>query len=666
MTTIANTVAAVEAAAASRGFALGRSSAFDGGGHLRVKTSGKWQPWDALRSIFNVRDYGAAADGITNDSSAFQAALDALDSAGGGILVVPPGIYLIQTDITSTSDNPIEIRGSEGATIIAEATISVAAAADHTDESLGSNLSRGDTSITLSDASSVEVGDIIRFYTNEVAETLRSRPKRHISVVTAVVSNTVTFAHPLNFDFATTDTDDAVKIRTGREVHISGLSFRVNTSAGSRCLRLTGVKHSTLERIRLVDPRMGSTIDRDGIFAQNSVFTRCRDIEARGLQYGINVQECGDFRVDGMVCHYGRHAVSPSYFAHNVYVNDLRGEGNFGIMDSHGAFEVHYSRVVTHSDTGGSNLRSCGGSVRDSYIRCVATSPDVGMQNIAFLDATYYDDRDFLVSRTTWINNSGMKCDFGRVCEYDHLTCRKLDGSLAGVGTKGTTGGPSELIINECTYQKGYGSSDRGTIKQDTRPNTFGIVHRGILPIVNAVNDGSHYVISPLPEGAISSRSGRCYGDVYNHAFTTSADPLTVPMKILTSPHPWSNQAGSEVYFVGILTLIAFCRHNNSGNSAVWKGDFHLVHKFIATESAAIHGPAYVDINNDATAPADGADYYRTQVSNDSLSVAISNVAHAAASASFDYGISFDVAISSGRTSPRVSLFYELTWNWTN
>ncbi len=43
----------------------------------------------------NVRDFGAKADGTTKDTAAFQKALDAAATAGGGEVVVPAGNYLI-------------------------------------------------------------------------------------------------------------------------------------------------------------------------------------------------------------------------------------------------------------------------------------------------------------------------------------------------------------------------------------------------------------------------------------------------------------------------------------------------------------------------------------------------------------------------------------------
>lgn len=50
---------------------------------------------------FNVKDavYGAVGDGVTDDTAAIQAALDAAKAAGGGIVFIPPGQY----NVTSLS-----------------------------------------------------------------------------------------------------------------------------------------------------------------------------------------------------------------------------------------------------------------------------------------------------------------------------------------------------------------------------------------------------------------------------------------------------------------------------------------------------------------------------------------------------------------------------------
>ena len=60
-----------------------------------------------LYPFFNVKDpdYGAAGDGVTNDTAAIQAAIDAAEAADGGWVFFPAGDYLINATLTVTENN---------------------------------------------------------------------------------------------------------------------------------------------------------------------------------------------------------------------------------------------------------------------------------------------------------------------------------------------------------------------------------------------------------------------------------------------------------------------------------------------------------------------------------------------------------------------------------
>src|SRR5215203_5203522 len=73
----------------------------------------------AAPQTFNLADFGAVGDGVTDDGPALQAALDAVIAAGGGTLLVPAGRFAIVTPVVTTAPGPnfsLEIRGVASST----------------------------------------------------------------------------------------------------------------------------------------------------------------------------------------------------------------------------------------------------------------------------------------------------------------------------------------------------------------------------------------------------------------------------------------------------------------------------------------------------------------------------------------------------------------------
>ena len=65
--------------------------------------------------MYNVKDYGAKGDGITIDTKAVQAAVDACYDAGGGQVYFPEGIFVLGTVHFRSN---VEIHISKGATVL--------------------------------------------------------------------------------------------------------------------------------------------------------------------------------------------------------------------------------------------------------------------------------------------------------------------------------------------------------------------------------------------------------------------------------------------------------------------------------------------------------------------------------------------------------------------
>lgn len=59
-----------------------------------------------------VKGFGAKGDGLTDDTSAIQLAINRCAARGGGVVYFDPGTYLISSPLTMTSVNGVSIRGA--------------------------------------------------------------------------------------------------------------------------------------------------------------------------------------------------------------------------------------------------------------------------------------------------------------------------------------------------------------------------------------------------------------------------------------------------------------------------------------------------------------------------------------------------------------------------
>ena len=68
---------------------------------------------------YNVRDFGAMGDGVTDDTVAFQAAINTAYANSGGTVFVPAGYYLINDFLSINSCVTLkgvnEVQSSSGA-----------------------------------------------------------------------------------------------------------------------------------------------------------------------------------------------------------------------------------------------------------------------------------------------------------------------------------------------------------------------------------------------------------------------------------------------------------------------------------------------------------------------------------------------------------------------
>ncbi|MFY3334533.1 glycosyl hydrolase family 28-related protein [Achromobacter xylosoxidans] len=73
---------------------------------------------DKMRDEFNAKDFGVPMDGVTDAAPALNAAVQAINAIGGGVLKIPPGTFIVDSGINLTGCSNITLRGSGWDTII--------------------------------------------------------------------------------------------------------------------------------------------------------------------------------------------------------------------------------------------------------------------------------------------------------------------------------------------------------------------------------------------------------------------------------------------------------------------------------------------------------------------------------------------------------------------
>ncbi len=91
-------------------------SVIAGGSILSPFISKKFQSGNTEKSFYNVCTYGAIGDGVTPSADAFQKAIDAAESQGGGIVFIPPGQFILEK--TPLIGSKIHLRGSGRSTVL--------------------------------------------------------------------------------------------------------------------------------------------------------------------------------------------------------------------------------------------------------------------------------------------------------------------------------------------------------------------------------------------------------------------------------------------------------------------------------------------------------------------------------------------------------------------
>lgn len=193
---------------------------------------------DKLNAIVSVTQYGARGDGVTDDTAAIQAAIDAAFAAGGGNVWIPEGTYCVSSSIALKSNvgiigeqnaSTLYATGSASITGLLGATTAYSFAATST---LASNALQNAIELVMTSAASVSVGDILKL---DVTDATASEQYVWMTQVVGKTSNTLTIADPMPRGIATTETYSIqrLSVKGVENCTIANLRFDKGTNTGS-------------------------------------------------------------------------------------------------------------------------------------------------------------------------------------------------------------------------------------------------------------------------------------------------------------------------------------------------------------------------------------------------------------------------------------------------
>lgn len=373
----------------------------NGGTVIKVTaiTTGRWKAF--MRGSIRSKQFGTRGDGLTDDTVAVQAAVDAAVELEVP-LIFDPGYYVLESQVSNQSEKDLTLIGSSGVIIEPKQRMLFSVATESRVSNLIANIDRKDKTITLSDASGITAGDVVHLRSSIVVENLRNRPHRFTAKVTSISGGTLSISDGSTLNFHLGDTALDLLVTKGRRVQIEDIEFIQSSSFALHLVYCTGL----IRNVTLKGPLSGTV--------SMCLMDQCYEMTIRDCKcidgfYGFNLQACFNmvFR-DLYATNIRAHPIIPSFWTRRLYVYGLIGEGNQAIMDAHESFDVNYSDVYTDSDQNYSNIRSAGGSFRNSRIRSdLAVATNIYFQNIDFVTTPHdyssiYDEVDFTVQDVVW------------------------------------------------------------------------------------------------------------------------------------------------------------------------------------------------------------------------------------------------------------------------
>ena len=342
----------------------------------------------------NVFDYGVTGDGVTDDTSNLQAAIDAAQTTEKQ-LIVPPGNYKV-TQLTVDCSKPFTLLGAGKDTVTFSSTRGIFSLSNTKvgDTTLAAAIAFGASTITVASATGIQKGQLLVIRSTEsFEETERSGTKDAAFVVADVSGTTVTLETSARFTFSVTGYTPTVWTYDIPQIQISGVTFSSTMASDAAVVLGNYVGNVSLVNCAITDPNKTDRRLIDSV--SGAQFNRSANIVVDGVDlsymgYAIYLIATCNSKLSNLSSYLCRHTENVALGASLTLVENSTASTCYAGFDSHQeAMDTKFVNCESTADTVPNKFRGRQDVVVNCKLSAASFETDAGIiASSAFADGT--------------------------------------------------------------------------------------------------------------------------------------------------------------------------------------------------------------------------------------------------------------------------------------
>ena len=254
-------------------------------------------------------------------------------------------------------------------------------------QTLTADITRGDLTIDLVDASGVVVGGSFDLYdTSVVVETSWSYYSGESHTVVDVVGNTIHLDRKTDWGYV--GANPAFSLRTHPE-------YNIHVSGGKWIMDTPGSNFAFFNLTFTIENLDKSTTDENSDNVWGMDASGCKgyyhNIKQAGFSYGLLLNRCRDVHGFRVVARNLRHSIDPSLWSINTVLEDIIGDHCQTIISSHPSINTSFININTTNETDAFKPRCMGMTIINCKIHSVANTSSYGSR-VILVDPSIWDE----------------------------------------------------------------------------------------------------------------------------------------------------------------------------------------------------------------------------------------------------------------------------------